>query len=180
MKTYIALFRGINVGGNNILPMKELVAILENLGAQNVKTYIQSGNAVFQHQAEDVSQLSARIRAAISKSHGFKPQVLLLDVVKMKHAIAANPFLQAEAEPKTLHLYFLADPPENPDLNKLDQLKQDNEQYSLNDQVFYLYTPDGIGRSKLAAQVEKALGVAATARNWRTVGKVMAMAEQEG
>jgi len=178
MKTYIALFRGINVGGNNILPMKDLAAILKNLGSQGVKTYIQSGNAVFQHQAEDASRLSVRIRTAISKSHGFEPQILLLDVTEMKQAIAANPFPQAEAEPKSLHLYFLTDPPENPDLKMLDRLKRDDEQYSLNNKVFYLHAPDGIGRSKLAAQVEKALGVAATARNWRTVGKIMALAEQ--
>ena len=108
MRTYIALFRGINVGGNSTLPMKELVAILENLGAQNVKTYIQSGNAVFQHQPENAAEFSDKIRTAISKSHGFAPRILLLDVVDMAQAIAANPFPKAEAEPKTLHLYFLA------------------------------------------------------------------------
>ena len=180
MKTYIALFRGINVGGKNILPMKELVALLQNLGAQGVKTYIQSGNAVFLHQAEQVAELSDRIRAAISESHGFEPQVLLLDVAELEQAIASNPFPQAESDPKTLHLYFLADSPENPDLEMLDSLKQDTEQYSLNDKVFYLYAPDGIGRSKLATRVEKSLGVAATARNWRTVSKIMAMAEENG
>ena len=98
----------------------------------------------------------------------------------MAQAIAANPFPQAEAEPKTLHLYFLTDSPENPDLNRLDQLKRGTEQYRLSDKVFYLYAPDGIGRSKLAEQVEKALGVAATARNWRTVSKVMALVELQG
>lgn len=180
MKTYIALFRGINVGGKNILPMKELVALLQNLGAQGVKTYIQSGNAAFQHQAEQAVELSDRIRAAISESHGFEPQVLLLDVAELEQAIASNPFPQAEADPKTLHLYFLADRPETPDLETLDNLKQDTEQYGLADKVFYLYAPDGIGRSKLAARVEKSLGVTATARNWRTVSKIMAMAEENG
>ena len=178
MKTYVALFRGINVGGNRILPMKDLVVLLQNLGAQGVKTYIQSGNAVFEHQSKNAVELSAKIKTAISNSHGFEPQVLLLDVAKMEHAVAANPFPQAEANPKTLHLYFLANPPENPNLDKLDQLKRDNEQYRLSDTVFYLHAPDGIGRSKLAAQVEKALGVDATARNWRTVGKIMALVEQ--
>ena len=80
MKTYIALFRGINVGGNNSLPMKELRALLEKLDAENVKTYIQSGNMVFQHATEDVDQLAERISAAIKESHGFAPRVLLLDV----------------------------------------------------------------------------------------------------
>jgi uncharacterized protein (DUF1697 family) len=177
MKTYIALFRGINVGGNNILPMKELAVVLENLGAANVKTYIQSGNAVFQHESENVSGLSSRISAAIKESHGFEPRVLLLDLVEMEKAIGSNPFPKGESEPKTLHLYFLASAPQNPDLKMLDSLKKADEQFKLIDNVFYLHAPDGIGRSKLAERAEKALGVAATARNWRTVSKIMAMAK---
>ena len=178
MKTYIALFRGINVGGKNILPMKDLVALLENLGAQGVKTYIQSGNAVFQHKAESTSQLSSKISAAIKASHGFEPQVFLLDLAEMEKVVAANPFPEAESEPKTLHLSFLDSAPQNPDLKTLEEIKKDNERFKLIDNVFYLHAPDGIGRSKLAARAEKALGVAATARNWRTVGKIMALAEQ--
>ena len=177
MKTYIALFRGINVGGNNILPMKELAVVLENLGAANVKTYIQSGNAVFQHESENVSGLSSRISAAIKESHGFEPRVWLLDLVEMEKAMTSNPFPAAESEPKTLHLYFLASAPQNPDLKMLDSLKKADEQFKLIDNVFYLHAPDGIGRSKLAERAEKALGVAATARNWRTVSKIMAMAK---
>lgn len=178
-KTYIALFRGINVGGNHILPMKELTARLEELDAHHVKTYIQSGNAVFQHKAKNVSSLAGQIRAAIQKRHGFEPQVFLLDLAEMEKAMASNPFPVAEAEPKTLHLYFLAAVPENPDLTILDSLKKDNEQFQLLDNIFYLHAPDGIGRSKLAERAEKVLGVAATARNWRTVCKITAMAKPE-
>ena len=178
MKTYITLFRGINVGGNNILPMRDLRTLLANMGAQSVKTYIQSGNAVFRHEGKSVSQLSSRIRATIKENHGFEPRVLLLDLLDMEKAIASNPFPEAESEPKTLHLYFLASVPQNLDLKMLDDLKQGNEQFKLMDNVFYLHAPDGIGRSKLAERVEKALGVAATARNWRTVCKVMAMAQE--
>jgi uncharacterized protein (DUF1697 family) len=178
MKTYIALFRGINVGGKNILPMKELAALLEKLGADNVKTYIQSGNAVFRHQAESASQLSSTISAAIKERHGFEPRVLLLGLAEMEKAVASNPFPAAETEPKTLHLYFLASTPQNPDLKMLDSLKKANERFKLIDTVFYLHAPDGIGRSKLAERVEKALGVAATTRNWRTVSKIMAMVQQ--
>ena len=92
MKTYIALFRGINVGGTKVLPMKDLVTQLENLGSQNVKTYIQSGNVVFQSKEEDASLLSNKIGAAIKKSHGFEPQVLLLELEEMERAVASNPF----------------------------------------------------------------------------------------
>jgi uncharacterized protein (DUF1697 family) len=180
MKTYIAFFRGINVGGNNVLPMKELVTLLENLGSQNVKTYIQSGNAVFQNEEEDASLLSNRIRAAIKKSHGFEPQVLMLEPEEIERAVGSNPFPEAESEPKTLHVHFLASMPKNPDLEALERIKGDRERFVLEDGVFYLHAPDGIGRSKLAAKIEKLLGVATTGRNWRTVCKIMAMASQCG
>lgn len=178
MKTYIALFRGINVGGRNILPMKELRALLETLGAHNVQTYIQSGNAVFRHETENIRQLSSRISAAVKENHGFEPQVFLLDLAEMEKATASNPFPEAESEPKTLHLYFMASAPPNPDLKMLEDIKKDNEQFKLIDAVFYLHAPDGIGRSKPAERVEKALGVAVSARNWRTVCKIMAMAKK--
>ena len=176
MKTYIALFRGINVGGNNMLRMNDLKAILADLGAQNVKTYIQSGNVFLQHAAEQPVQLTADIQTAVATAHGFTPQVLLLTYAQLEQAIAANPFPQGDADPKSVHLYFLVKTPANPDLATLSTVKKDSEQFRLIDSVFYLYAPDGIGRSQLAARVEKALGVAATARNWRTVGKLMALA----
>jgi uncharacterized protein (DUF1697 family) len=180
MKTYVALFRGINVGGNNVLPMKDLVALLENIGSQNVTTYIQSGNAVLQNREEDASLLSSKIRAAIKKSHGFEPQVLLLEPKEIERAVESNPFPEAESEPKTLHVHFLASRPKNPDLGALDSIKSDRERFALRDRFFYLHAPDGIGRSKLAANAEKLLGVALTGRNWRTVRKVMTMAKQYG
>jgi uncharacterized protein (DUF1697 family) len=180
MKTYIALFRGINVGGTNVLPMKDLVALLENIGSQNVKTYIQSGNAVFQNQEENPSLLSNKIRVTLKKSHGLEPQVLLLTPEEMERVIESNPFSEAESEPKTLHIHFLASMPKNPDLGGLESIKSDRERFALQDGVFYLHAPDGIGRSKLAANTEKILGVAITARNWRTVCKIMTMARQYG
>jgi uncharacterized protein (DUF1697 family) len=180
MKTYIALFRGINVGGKNVLPMKDLVVLLEDIGSQNVKTYIQSGNAVFQSNEEDAALLSNKIRAAIKKSHGFEPQVLLLRPEEIERAVESNPFPEAESEPKTLHIHFLASMPKNPDLGVLESIKGDRERFALKDRVFYLHAPDGIGRSKLAANAETLLGVAITGRNWRTVCKVMAMAKQYG
>jgi uncharacterized protein (DUF1697 family) len=180
MKTYAALLRGINVGGSNVLPMKELVGILENIGSQNVRTYIQSGNAVFRNEEEETSLLSNRIRSAIKNSHGFEPHVLLLELGELQDAIVSNPFPEAESEPKTLHLYFLTSVPKAPDFDALNRIKTDRERFVLKDRVFYLNAPDGTGRSKLAANAEKLLGVSATARNWRTVCKVEELAEQRG
>lgn len=180
MTNYIALFRGINVGGNNLLLMKDLVAALENLGCQDVATYIQSGNAVFRSKETDTSLLSDRIKAAIGESHGFEPMVLVLESEELEKAVRSNPFPEAESEPKTLHAYFLATPPERPDLEALEGIKGDRERFALGDRVFYLHAPDGIGRSKLAANAEKLLGIPTTARNWRTVRKLMEMADQRG
>ena len=176
MITYIALFRGINVGGNNSLPMKELVAILEALGLQKVKTYIQSGNAVFQTNEKDLSQISRKITAEIKNRRGFEPYILILGLEDLKRSIEENPFPEAESNPSNLHLGFLASRPAPPDLEKLSLLKKENERFQLTDRVFYLHAPEGVGRSKLAASAEKLLGVPMTDRNWRTVCKIMEMA----
>jgi uncharacterized protein (DUF1697 family) len=176
MKTYIALLRGINVLGKNSLPMKELVALLERVGARNIKTYIQSGNAVFQSDAKKVPQLSARLTNAIQKRYGFSPHVLILGPEAIESAIAHNPFSEAEGEPTSLHLGFLSSTPKSPDIEKLDAIRKASERFHLGDRVFYLHTPEGFGKSKLPASAERLLGVPMTYRNWRTVCKIMEMA----
>jgi uncharacterized protein (DUF1697 family) len=180
MNTYIALFRGINVGSNRSLPMRELVELLAGLGLQNIKTYIQSGNVIFE-TAESVSaQLAQRIRQSVEERRGFAPEVLLMKAADLENAISANPYPEAEPYPKTLHVFFLAEPPQDPDLEKLESIKLESERFALKGKLFYLHAPDGIGRSKLAAGVEKALGVPATGRNWRTVGAIMALVKSSG
>lgn len=175
MSTYIALFRGINVGGRNILPMRELVSDLESLDCEDVRTYIQSGNAVFRYSRKSAASLGAKIAKKIEDRHGFRPQVVILDARQLHKAIASNPFPDGEADPKTLHLFFLASPPPAQKLSALNKAKSSTERIHLAGQVFYLHAPDGIGRSKLAAKIEKLLGVPATARNWRTVVKLAEM-----
>lgn len=180
MKTLIALFRGINIGGNNLLPMKELASLLESLGAREVRTYIQSGNAVFRTSAKDIDLFAERITTEIGKRYGFESHVLMLTPEELARAVAANPYPEAAGDTATLHLGFLAATPTNPDLAKLAALRTGRERFHLNDNVFYLHLPDGAGRSKLAAGAEKALGVPMTARNWKTVCKLLEMAEALG
>lgn len=174
MATLIALLRGINVIGNNRLPMKELSALLTGLGLRDVQTYIQSGNVVFHSNAKNKTALAARISSAIEAQHGFAPQVLLLDAAELHQAMAGNPY--PEAAPRTLHLFFLAEAPRHPDLKALEAIRTESERFKLAGKVFYLHTPDGFGPSRLAGRVEKSLGVAATARNWNTVCKLAEMA----
>ena len=178
MNTFVALFRGINVGGHNKLPMRELKDVLAGLGLQNVATYIQSGNVVFSSEGIDKTALAASIREAVNQSRGFAPQVILLTMDEFAQAATANPYPEAVNDPKTLHLYFLEAVSSEPDMEKLEALKGDTESFRLIDKVFYLHAPDGIGRSRLAAGVEKALGVPVTARNWRSVSKILEMAQR--
>lgn len=175
MTTYIALLRGINIGGHNKLPMKDLSALLTEMGLREVQTYIQSGNVTFRSAAKDRAALAAKISGAIRARHGFAPQVWLLDAAELREAMAGNPYPEAEAIPASLHLLFLAEVPPQPKLKELDALKTSSERYTLAGKVFYLHAPEGVGRSRLAANAERLLGVAATGRNWNTVRKLAEM-----
>lgn len=176
MRTYIALLRGINVLGRNSLPMKELVALLEGAGARGARTYIQSGNAVFEAAIRNIPEFAARITDEIGKRYGFAPHVLILEREAIESAMVQNPFREAETAPTSLHLAFLGATPQSPDLKKLDTLRTASERFHLSGRVFYLHTPEGFGKSKLPASAEKLFGVPMTYRNWRTVCKIREMA----
>jgi uncharacterized protein (DUF1697 family) len=178
MKICIALLRGINVGGKHALAMKDLVAMLEELGAREVKTYIQSGNAVFVWKGKDISRLADDLRAEIKKRRGFDPHVLLLELDGLERVIKQNPFPEAGDDSPALHAGFLAGVPESPDLRALESLQSNSERFRLVDSVFYLYAPEGVGRSKLAARAERLLGVPMTDRNWRTVSTLWKIAQE--
>ncbi len=176
MDTVIALFRGINVGGNNILPMRELKWLLEKLELRNVKTYIQSGNVVFQTEKKMFGELAKEIGVAIKTNFGFEPKILFLKHSELKEIIDVNPFEGEDV--KSQHFFFLSSTPTNPDLTIFESIKSDTEKYKLINRVFYLFAPDGIGRSKMALKVERILGVTTTARNRNTVNKLLLMSAQ--
>lgn len=174
MNTSIALLRGINVGGKNILPMKEFVLLLEGMSYKNIQTYIQSGNVVFQSKEKAGPRDAAEISRRVFEKKGFKPSVLILSAAALQSAVENNPFDTSNG--KALHFFFLESPPIQPKIDQLVSLKAKSEQFELCGDVFYLYAPEGVGRSKLAANVEKELGVPVTARNWNTVSKLVSMA----
>ena len=180
MNSYVALFRGVNVGGRNILPMEDLKDLLRGLGCRDVRTYIQSGNAVFRHAEGAAPRLAERIREAVASSHGCEPQVLVLTTEMIEGAVRANPFPEGEAEPSKLHLFFLEAVPEAPNVEAIEEARSDSERFAVIGFVAYLHAPDGIGRSKLATKVERLLGVEGTARNWRSVVKILEMARELG
>lgn len=170
MQTWIALLRGINVGGHHIVPMKELARLLEAEGFAGVRTYIQSGNVVLQAEGRP----EHRIAEVIERHFGFRPAVFALSRAELQQAAAANPF-DPEAG-KMVHFFFCSQEPRQPDLDLLQRVKGPTESYLLSGPVFYLYAPDGIGRSKLAEKIGKALpGVEITARNLNTINQLLAM-----
>ncbi|MEM7501328.1 MAG: DUF1697 domain-containing protein [Pseudomonadota bacterium] len=176
MTVWIALFRGINVGGRNSLAMKDLKELLEASGYLAVKTYIQSGNVTFQRTRSDAKKLPERVGKAVLASHGFRPAAIVMSLTELEQAVAANPFPDAQLEPKSLHFYFLENSPKQLAQAELNARKAKTESFAIVGNVFYLHAPEGIGRSKLAASAEKLLGVDATARNWRTVSKLLELA----
>jgi uncharacterized protein (DUF1697 family) len=165
VKTYIVLLRGVNVGGKNLLPMKELKAVLENFGFENVTTYIQSGNIILKSTNNPETDISA----LISSNFSFEPKILTLSKKVFDSAVLNNPYQGFEG--KFVHFYFCKESPKV-NFEKLKSVVSDTENYKLIGNVFYIHAPGGIARSKLIVNIEKCLGVAATGRNLNTVNKL--------
>ncbi len=178
MQTWIALLRGVNVGGKHILPMKLLTTELEALGLTYVKTYIQSGNIVFRDSKKTAAVLAAEIGTTINAKFGFEPHVAVISYKDFASSVTGNPFhdWMTDDNGKMLHLFFLDRTPLNLAQDRLESLLRSSERWQLKGRVFYLHTPEGFGDSKLASQVEKILGVPTTARNWRTVCALLDLA----
>ncbi len=154
--------------------MKDLVRILEGLGYRDVRTYIQSGNVVFRSERNCSTSDAEAISQAVAAGFGFLPNVMLLEKSDLLDAAQRNPFPTSEG--RFLHFMFMNEEPPAPDLKTLQASKSATEQFRLDGRVFYLYTPDGFGSSRLAERVERCLGVPATARNFNTVRKLLEMA----
>ncbi len=173
MHIYIALLRGINVGGHNSLPMAELTKILERLGLENIRTYIQSGNVVFQNKNKLSKSFSEDISNAIENAKGFRPPLILLSVAELEAAIENNPFDTSSG--KLLNFFFLQEQHKGADMEALEKIRFPSEEYKLTERVFYLFTPDGLAQSKVGRKIEKLLAVPVTARNWNTVKELQRM-----
>jgi uncharacterized protein (DUF1697 family) len=178
LNTWIALLRGVNVVGSRKLLMKDLAAMLTRAGFGAVRTYIASGNVVFESTAGDARALEARIAKQLRDEAGFETRVLVLSCAELRRAIRDNPFARAEQDHKSLHLFFLAEEPPKPNLEALRRLRSGGDAFALRARVFYLYTPQGFPDSALHDKVERFLGVAATARNWRTARQLLLMSAQ--
>ena len=174
---YVALLRGINVGGGNTLLKHELVAIFAEAGCEDVRTYIQSGNVVFRASPELADGLPARMTNAIAAKHGFQIPVVMRTASDFDQTVRGNPFLAAGADPAKLHVGFLADTPDPARVATLDPDRSPPDTFEVRGDVIYLHFPDGVARSKLSNDYfDRTLGTVCTLRNWRTVCKLHEMA----
>ena len=168
MEKYIVFFRGINVGGNNLLPMKVLVPLLEEAGFEKVSSYIQSGNVVLKSSIHPVEI----VHNVVLDNFAFSPELFILNETEFCSAMANNPYQTFEG--KFVHFYFCHKAIViNQD--KMTKYLAETESYLVKGKVFYLHAPDGIGRSKLVANIEACLNQPASGRNLNTTNKVSTM-----
>ncbi|MET8183534.1 DUF1697 domain-containing protein [Streptomyces sp. NPDC005336] len=179
MASQIALLRGINVGGNKRFPMARQRELMADLGFTDVTVHLQSGNIVFADPGTPPEETARTLEERFAADLGFSVPVLVRTRDELAATIEANPYPEATAEPKTLHVVFLSDAPaDTAPLDALDLASYAPDEFRLIGGALYLHCPDGIGRSKLAAKVTGLrLGVLATARNWNTVTKLLALAD---
>jgi uncharacterized protein (DUF1697 family) len=179
MPTYIAMLRGINVSGHNIIKMEQLRASFAALGFSNTKSYIQSGNLVFEASNASTAGLVEKISRKILGDFGMSVPVTVKTAKEIDQIIKRNPFPKMPGiDPSKLHITFLSTNPPPKALEQLLPLAAKSEQFRIIGQEVFLYCPDGYGNSKLSnTAVEKKLGVGATTRNWKTVNTLLAMAQ---
>jgi uncharacterized protein (DUF1697 family) len=177
---FIALFSGINVGGNRIVKMAELRVFFEELGFGNVATYVQSGNVVFRAAHGDAATLTRQLEAAFEKKWGFHSRIMVRDADSFSRLVEQNPYPDIAAEPTKLHAYVLEREPTDEEEARLSEKCTGPEKFQIKGDVLYLHAPDGLGRSVFAGLIGRTLKVPGTARNWRSVQALLEMAGKAG
>ncbi|HXJ23779.1 MAG TPA: DUF1697 domain-containing protein [Polyangia bacterium] len=179
MTSYVALLRGVNVGGK-VAKMETVRGSFEALGFGQVSTYVQSGNVLFHTKAAGGAALAKKIAARLEKDIGFAPAVLVLSATELARVIADNPFAKEKGiDPTKLHVTFLDGPAPGAGLEKMKGFASSHERFVCRGTAIYLHCPDGYGRSKLSNNVfERVLEVGATTRNWKTVTTLAALVEK--
>jgi uncharacterized protein (DUF1697 family) len=171
---YLALLRGINVGGKNKLPMQDLIGVFAESGCEHVKSYIQSGNVIFDAAPDVAARLPDVIPARIADRFGYRTPVVLRTAGELAAVIPNNPFLGAGCAEDQLHVYFLADEADPRRVGQLDPDRSPPDRFEVRGREVYLRLPNGMARTKLTnAYFDSKLATTSTARNWRTVTKLL-------
>jgi uncharacterized protein (DUF1697 family) len=177
---FVALFSGINVGGNRIVKMAELRSFFEGLGFADVATYVQSGNVVFRAGKGDAAALTEKLEAAFEKKWGFHSRIMVRDAGWFERLVKENPYPDVAGEPTKLHAYVLERDPTAEEAKRLADKCTGPERFEIKGDVLYLHAPDGLGKSVFANLIGRTLKVPGTARNWRSVLTLSEMAGKAG
>jgi uncharacterized protein (DUF1697 family) len=174
---YIALLRGINLGGHKTVKMDQLRKGFEELGFEDVKTYIQSGNVVFRAPMQISENLAKRIEEKVIHQFGFSVPVVVKTAEEIGEVITSNPLVKLKGiDPAKLHVTFLSSAPEKSALKILNAMATAPDRFRCSGEAVYLYCPNGYHGTKLTNNVlEKMLKVGATTRNWKTVKQLYEM-----
>jgi uncharacterized protein (DUF1697 family) len=173
MTTYVALLRGINVGGNKMVAMADLRAMLEALGFKGAKTLLQSGNAVFRCPGKPPTKLEGQLEAETKKRLGLTCDFHVRTAEELQAAIDANPLkAEAQKDPSRFLVSFFKTPLDKAQVKAAQAAISGPEIVRCDGRHLYMFYPGGIGRSKAGIVVDKTIGVRGTARNWNTVLKL--------
>jgi len=169
MNGFVALFSGINVGGNRIVKMAELRDFFEQLGFADVASYVQSGNVVFSSTHTDAIALTNMLQDAFEKRWGFHSRIMVRDAAWFARLVADNPYPEIAEDPTRLHAMALEREPTPEEVARLAEKCTGPERFEVKGDVLYLHAPDGLGKSKFAEILPRTLKVPGTMRNWRSV-----------
>ncbi len=173
MTIYISLLRGVNVGGHKI-KMQELKDLFESLNLKKVKTYIQSGNVIFE-SSKPLQNIKEKIEGEIIKSFGFEVPIFIWNLTEFDNIIKNNPYYDEDLD--ELYVTFLSNKPVNVPVNEINKKADKSEKFQITEKEIYLILPNGYGRTKLNTNYfEKKLKLFATTRNWKTINKLYALA----
>lgn len=180
MSKFVALLRGINVGGHKKVPMADLKNVATKCGLADVQHYVQSGNLVFSGKGTP-DAIASKLEKACERTFGFPVDIMVLDEASFRAEVAACPFADGTSpkgtlDPKFLQLAFLKGVPDTQHIGALFAAYEGPEMVALKGRTIHIYFSEGSGRSRLTPLLtDKKLGVPATARNWNTVQKLLAM-----
>jgi uncharacterized protein (DUF1697 family) len=176
-ESHVALMRGINVGGKNKLPMKELIELFVDVGCRDVRSYIQSGNVLFSGDAGLAARVRNEVPRRINDHFGYRVPVILRTAKELRDAADRHPFVAEATDTKHLHIGFLAETPADDAITSLDPARSSVDSFEVIGSEVFFRVPGGMARTKLTSDYfDRRLGTIMTVRNWRTVNKLLEMA----
>lgn len=179
MRTHVAFLRGINVGGNSLLPMKRLAEMASDQGLTSVKTLLQSGNLLFDAGGRDIDGVGNGLGESIEAAFGFRPAIVIRSREQLADALASNPFATNGANPARLITVFMPSSPSTEAIAKLEPSRFPDVSFAVAGREMHILYDDGMGSSKFSpSYYERRLGVLGTARNWNTISKALALLDE--